>query len=202
MHITISILFLIQALNVRAAIPDYVYNQAISYQKQHPPYPNIVINVWSGPDCGKTESTWLSFNTDANAENDSSGFVIQSYRLSRDLNSDERLDWSACIEPGTCNGAGTIKGECMRFVQRTSPDSNGNSLLASTCYSLVPGANVSHLSREGLVDLVRTKIEYLVRQSLERWEPPVLHTRRRNKWEAKVTYSAVEQIIEKSQIFL
>lgn len=168
MHITTSILFLIQAWNARAAIPDWVYNKAISYQKQHPPYPNIVITVWSGPDCGKTESEWLSFNTDANAENDISGFVIQSYRLSRDLISDERLDWSACIEPGACNGAGTIKGECMRFVQRTSPDSNSNSLLAGTCYSLVPGANVSHLSREGLVDLVHTKIEYLVRQSLER----------------------------------
>lgn len=192
MHIAISILFLVQALNVRAAIPSYVYDQATSYQNQDPPYPNIVITVWSSLDCGKTqgESVKTTLKMDANADNFQTNFLTQSYYLSRDLISDERLDWSACIEPGACDGAGTIKGQCMRFVQRTSPDSNGNSLLARTCYSLVPGATVSHLSREGLVDSVRTKIEYLPSVSIS----GTLGT-------ALLTYQAAEQMEGESDVF-
>lgn len=202
MHITISVLFLIQALNARALIPAYVYDQATAYENQDPPYPNIDITVWSGPDCRKIgDTSMMTLKMDDNADNLPTYFLTQSYYLSRDLINDERLDWSTCSPPGTCTDAGPMKGYCGKFVQRTSLDSNGNSLLGHTCYSLVPGATVSHLSREEFADSVCTKIEYLVRQSLERQDPPCLYTRRRNKWGVKVTYSAVEQIIE-SKTFL
>ena len=149
MRTIISVLCLIQALNAIAAIPNYVYDQAHAWQNQDPPYPNIAITVWSGPDCNKTKAaSRQSFNMDANGDNSVSGFLTGSYWLSRDLIDNERLDWSACDNPGSCLGTATIKGECMRFVQRTSPDSNSNALLKHTCYLLAPGATVSHHSRE------------------------------------------------------
>lgn len=85
---------------------------------------------------------------DASAENYDTFIPVKSYWLSRDLVHDERLDWSTCVN-GTgptdnCAPEGGIRGPCTKFLLRTSPDSNGNALHASTCYPLDPAAYVSH----------------------------------------------------------
>lgn len=81
------------------------------------------------------------------AENYVTVATKNSYWLSRDLINTERLDWSTCADNTNCSDAeGDIKGECTKFLLRTSPDSNGNALLEHICYPLIPGASVSPLS--------------------------------------------------------
>ena len=63
---------------------------------------------------------------------------IQSYWLSRNLNSAERLDWNTCT--GDCESEGDVKGQCTEFLLETSPDSNCHALLAGTCYLLQTSA--------------------------------------------------------------
>ena len=155
MRIVISILFLIQALNAGAAIPEVVYENIYPIT----PYPNITITVWTDNNCGNSSAQGRvdlhsydrerqSLIMDANANNEIISLLTGSYWLSRDLINNERLDWSACSETEDCSGTTSIPGECMTFIQRTNPDSNGNALLMHTCYLLVPGATVSHISRK------------------------------------------------------
>ena len=155
MRIVTSILVLIQALNAGAAIPEAVYEDIYPIT----PYPNITITVWTDNNCGKRDAQGRvdlhsydrerqSLLMDANTNNEIISLLTGSYWLSRDLINNERLDWSACSGTGDCSGTTSIPGECMRFIQRTSPDSNGNALLMHTCYLLDPGATVSHIARE------------------------------------------------------
>ena len=81
-------------------------------------------------------------------DNEQISSLAQSYWLSRDLVNTEILDWSACNHTVDCGGANGIPGQCMVFVQRTSPDSNHNALRARTCYVLTPEATVSQLPRD------------------------------------------------------
>ena len=150
MHIINFVLILIQALKARAPfIPESIYDKANEWQNQDPPYPYIDITVWSSTDCGASQhDRQQTFAMDANANNEKIDSLAQSYWLSRDLVNTEILDWSACNHTVNCGGTTEIPGACMVWVQRTSPDSNHNALLARTCYVLTPGATVSHLPRE------------------------------------------------------
>lgn len=142
MRIIISVLFLLQALNISAHEPSYPTDA----------YPEITITVWTDINCGlkkaggRVDLRDNSHHTDDAGENTMISMVAQSYWLSRNLVNDERLDWSTCADPrGQCENVGNIKGNCTQFLLRTSPDSNGNALFKHICYPLKPGAQVSHL---------------------------------------------------------
>lgn len=143
MHTIIYLLLIIQAWIASAAHDDPTT-----------PYPNITITTWTDSTCGPPRKAGhppdlhkgYSLYMDPVAEN----YVIgesdaSSYWLSRDLINDERLDWSQCADLG-CETVGDVKGECTQFLFRTSPDSNGEALLALTCYPLSARAQVSRRS--------------------------------------------------------
>ena len=115
-------------------------------------YPNITITVWNNTNCGSKLpvdlSSGVAFEMIPIAENYADDGGIQSYWLSRDLQTNERLDWSTCA-PGACHSEGEIKGECAEFLLETSPDSNCHALLAHTCYLLQPAARVRILPLGG-----------------------------------------------------
>ena len=104
--------------------------------------PNITIRVWNDTNCGgKTPvdpSSGSPYEMAAIGENYIVDSGIQSYWLSRNLNSTERLDWSKCA--GDCESEGDVKGQCTEFLLETSPDSNCHALLEGTCYLLQPSA--------------------------------------------------------------
>lgn len=145
MRITVSILFLLQVLNISAHKSSYPTDV----------YPAITITAWPDPYCGVKKAgdpvdlhyrhPW-STSTAPVGENAIIGTVSKSYWLSRDLGNDERLDWSTCAGPSACDNVGNIKADCTTFVQRTSPDRNDNALLKHICYQLTPGAMVSNLT--------------------------------------------------------
>lgn len=147
MRIINFILFLIPTLNAIATKYDAVDTTA---------YPDIKITLWDVPNCGLKKPgdqvdplhSGELFDTLPIAVNYVTSMNVTSYWLSRDLINDERLDWSECADTASCESVGDIKGQCTKFLLRTSPDSNGNALFANTCYFLAPSAHVSHCSRK------------------------------------------------------
>ena len=152
MRIISFVLLLIQALDAGAKKHHDSIDTTTSY-------PSITITVWTGNNCNPTGaggSLQLHMNLTAVNDNDALYDLYGSYRLSRDLVSTERLDWSTCPDNSSnCDNVGDTKGPCRSFRLCTSPDSNDNSLLANTCYLLDPQVSVSHL-HVGRVHALRT----------------------------------------------
>ncbi|CAF9943797.1 MAG: hypothetical protein ALECFALPRED_001339 [Alectoria fallacina] len=106
---------------------------------QTPPPSNMTITVYSGLNCNPNGTSFtlpLPYNVqETNFDNDSMPFL--SYSLSRATTLQEQLDIS-----GPTKGMGSLDGnpqQCTLFHETTSPDSNGNPLMANHCYGLLLG---------------------------------------------------------------
>ncbi len=109
--------------------------------------PNMTITIFEQPNCytnstNGTEYAPMTYGQEMTTVNAS--WQIQSYKLSRNTTLHEHLDFS-----GPTNGMGDLDGipaQCTLFHETTSSDSNGNTLVADTCYGLLLGpAQVSTL---------------------------------------------------------
>ncbi|CAD6585729.1 MAG: hypothetical protein ASARMPRED_002294 [Alectoria sarmentosa] len=106
-----------------------------------PPPSNMTITVSSGPNCN-SNGTGLNFTLPLPYDAQTTGFnndsmTFLSYSLSRATTLQEQLDIS-----GPTKGMGSLDGnpqQCTLFHETTSPDSNGNPLVANQCYGLLLG---------------------------------------------------------------
>lgn len=61
--------------------------------------------------------------------------LVTSFILGRDMEADERLDFSFFENPeGIAPTANGTDAECARFQYRASPDASGAMLVANKCY--------------------------------------------------------------------
>lgn len=101
--------------------------------------PNCYVNSTNGSQYGIAPLTYGH-----NMVSSVAGWQMQSYKLSRNTTLQEQLDFS-----GSTKGMGSVDGipwQCTLYHETTSPDSNGNTLVADTCYGLLLGpAQVSAL---------------------------------------------------------
>lgn len=145
-----TILFLIYAL--RAHIVGATPVPSIGYTLRNDIQAGVTITVWHDTVCGghyngSKPTSQLASSWDRSltyGEMSYSNTTIRSYVLSRFLSSDERLDWS--IRSNASLLYPEIPEDCGTFVQRTSPDKNGNPLHQDICYPLKPGATVCPIS--------------------------------------------------------
>ncbi|KAF6223847.1 hypothetical protein HO173_013179 [Letharia columbiana] len=102
---------------------------------------NMIITVSDGLNCNQN-GTGINFTTpllyNVQTTNfDNNSMQILSYSLSRATTLQEQLDFS-----GPTRGMGTVNGDpeqCTLFHETTSPNSNGNTLVANQCYGLLLG---------------------------------------------------------------
>lgn len=144
----------------------------ISPRDRHPFPAYLNITVWSEPGCNETDGTKvtvLNENTLSYSAMWAVGLTTQSYMLSREMYSWERLDWSTPYPSGSVPAGGGIPEACGTYQQTTNPDSNNNVLHGEMCYALQPGATVGvpFIPNGRVCFAVMTDISGLVRECLE-----------------------------------
>ena len=97
---------------------------------------NVGITLFNDTSCGHSHISEKLDHTLTYGIMLQSPFTVQSYNLGRSLAPNEQLDFYA---------GGSGPGECGKFLQITSPDSNGNALHKATCYLIVGEAAVRDL---------------------------------------------------------
>ena len=115
--------------------------------RQQPIPANVSITVFNDTSCGLSHvHTELDIDFHFYGIMSPTSMMTQSYKLSRALTTDERLDWNNPYPPGT-SPPGALPVDCGTYFQTNIPDSNNNALHEGTCYAMNGGATVSEISR-------------------------------------------------------